>query len=192
MKGIAAILIILLPITLIVLALAVKRQPVDELDRQGLALFNSGDYDAAIKMWQKGLEIDPNSLVILNRIGVALTQKEDFPAARETFLKAIEIDPDYPQSHFNLGLLYLYMENEAKAIEELKETIRAASWYPETHYHLGLIYEKQGKFDLAAEEYVAEVNVNPNCAGAWRRHFILKEKQETQPREREPASRTAE
>jgi tetratricopeptide (TPR) repeat protein len=187
MKGIAAILVVLLPITLIVLVLGVKRPPEDELDKQGLALFNAEDYDGAIKVWEEGLKIAPDSVLLLNRIGVALTQKKDFPAARDTFLKAVKIEPDFAQTHFNLGLLYLYMEDETKAIEELQETLRAASWYPETHYHLGLIYEKQGKLDLAAQEYVAELNVNPNCAGAWRRHFILKERQKSQPQVSEAA-----
>jgi Flp pilus assembly protein TadD len=133
MKGIAAILIVLLPITLIVLVLAAKRQPVDELDRQGLALFNKEDYDGAITTWKKGLEIEPDSVLLLNRIGVALTQKEDFPAARDTFLEAIKINPDYPQSHFNLGLLHMRTGDEAEAVKELKETLRAASWYPEPY-----------------------------------------------------------
>jgi len=176
MKGLALISTILFLLALVILVLVVKRQPVDELDKKGLVLFNTADYDGAIETWEKGLSLEPNSVLLLNRIGVALTQKKDYSAAEDSFLKAIKINPDYPQSHFNLGLLHLRLGNEAQAAGELKETLRCAPWYPETHYHLGLIYEKQGRLDLAEEEYIAEVNVNPNCAKAWRRHFMLKDK----------------
>lgn len=176
MKGMAAILMVLLPLTLVILVVFAKRQPAGDLDKQGLVLFNAADYDGAIETWEKGLEFDPDSVLLLNRIGVAFTQKKDYSAAEDTFLKAIKIDPDYPQSHFNLGLLHLCQGNEPQAVDELKETLRCASWYPETHYHLGLIYEKQGRLDLAEEEYIAELNVNPNCTKAWGRYFILKGK----------------
>ena len=172
----ALILMILLPLSLVILVVFAKRQSVDDLDRQGLALFNAADYDGAIETWEKGLGVDPNSVLLLNRIGVALTQKEDYSAAEATFLRAIKIDPDYAQTHFNLGLLHLRLGREAQATDELKETLRCASWYPETHYHLGLIYEKQGRLDLAEQEYIAEVNVNPACAKAWQRYFIIKDK----------------
>src|ERR1051325_3620696 len=62
-----------------------------------------GDFDAAIKQYQKVVELRPASAEAYNNLAVAEKRKGDFDKAAEAFEKALERKPDYAAALSNRG-----------------------------------------------------------------------------------------
>lgn len=74
---------------------------------RGLAYYNKGQYDQAIKDYNKAIEIDPgNAVAYINR-GFAYRNKGQYDQAIKDYTKAIEIDPGNADAYYNRGFTYL-------------------------------------------------------------------------------------
>jgi len=79
--------------------------------------YASQDYESAIKLYEKAVDLDPNFAMAYARIGISLLAKYWFYEDRnENILvkskyvidKAFEIDPDLPEAHVALGYYYYW------------------------------------------------------------------------------------
>lgn len=86
---------------------AVHAQSIKDLFDQAAQAFYGGDYDTAIKNYEKIIELEPNFAPAYNALGLALKIRG---AADEDvifyFKKAMAIDPNLLPSYDNLGKLY--------------------------------------------------------------------------------------
>jgi len=106
----------------------------------GLAYRSKGDYDRAIKFYQKALKIDlkqlghdhPNVATRYNNMGVAFSRKREYDKAIEYYQKALKIDlkqpgPDHPRvaiGYNNIGLAYKRKGNYDKALEYYQKALK--------------------------------------------------------------------
>ena len=158
---------------------AAKRQREREyvrLDHRGQFALANGMPEQALQTWQKAHTLKPGSVDMINKVGMAQTRLGKHAEAEQSFRRAIALDDDEPQSYFNLALLYLRRKEYPKADLWLRRTLGRADWYPETHYHLGYIRETHGRYQEAADEYLAELNVNPASANGWHGLLSLKKR----------------
>lgn len=146
------------------------------LDRQGMFAMAHDRYVKAEQAWEKALALKPDSVDMINKVGIAQTKLKKFGEAEQSFRRAIARDDNEPKSYFNLGLLFLHQGQYEAAELWLGRALGRADWYPETHYHLGYIQEKRGEYEKAAEEYVAELGVNPASVNAWYGLLSLKKR----------------
>ncbi len=70
---------------------------------EGLNFLHTGDYDQAIKAWQRALDLDPRDALAANNIGVAYMSKNQPALAVPWFRKAVEIDPSLQLARNNLA-----------------------------------------------------------------------------------------
>ena len=69
------------------------------------------------------------------------------------------------------------MNNYDGAVVELKKAVEMAPQRPGTHYKLGDAYFSLSQWDLAAEQFQAEISVDPaNCLAPWKMGSIVLEK----------------
>lgn len=69
---------------------------------KGLAYYNSGNFEEAIKAWQEVIKLNPNNAVAYNNIGSAYNLMQKWDTAIPYFNKAIELNPDFQLAKNNL------------------------------------------------------------------------------------------
>jgi len=81
----------------------------------------------------------------------------------------IEIEPTNIDKLFVLGMLYQKVLDEKyleKAVITFRKIIELNSSYPEVHFQLGQLYEMKGDFFMAEQEYLKEIEINPDHSDA--------------------------
>jgi tetratricopeptide (TPR) repeat protein len=79
------------------------------------------------------------------------------------------IDPNSVWAHELSGEVMESMNNYDGAIVELKKAVEIAPRRPGVHYKLGDAYWTQSQWDAAAEQFQAELAIDPaNCAARWK------------------------
>ena len=73
---------------------------------QGLKYQQIGNIDAALRFYQKAIELDSLYAVAYNDLGVIYEAKGETDRAEESYLSAIKIDPSYLSACTNLALFY--------------------------------------------------------------------------------------
>ncbi|MFN4233657.1 MAG: tetratricopeptide repeat protein [Bacteroidia bacterium] len=69
---------------------------------KGLALYNSGNFEEAIKTWQEVLKLNPNNAIAYNNIGSAYNLMKKWDEAIPYFNKALALNPDFQLAKNNL------------------------------------------------------------------------------------------
>ena len=82
-----------------------------------------GEYEQAIIMYQKELELEPTGLSINMQIGRCYRKMGKFKKAEKYIQKTLKILTFYPKAHYELALLYEDMGKKEKALEHLKITL---------------------------------------------------------------------
>ena len=119
------------------------------------------DVQHALPLYQKALELDPQSSKAALAMAVALTRLRRFDEAKDYYLRALSIDPKNSQAHNNLGLWYDGKGDFAEAERHFLEAIRLKPNSPQAHNNLGMAYGKRGERALAAREFKEAIRLNP-------------------------------
>lgn len=105
---------------------------------EGAKCFEAGNYDGAIEMYKKGLELEPNSAGGYNLLGMGYrfkyntTGDMDYKNKEiEAFQKAIDMDPKFWGAMINLGATYYYMGEKKKAAPYFKKALEIYPNNPE-------------------------------------------------------------
>lgn len=113
LKHIAALLFSLLSISFLFAQEPALKESLTQLKKQarlyrseGLELQKRGDFDRAMGLYQKAIELDPAYAIAYNDLGITYEARGFTERAQESYLKAIEIDPVYLSAYTNLALLY--------------------------------------------------------------------------------------
>jgi len=95
-----------------------KSQNLDALNRRGESLAEEGNLDEAMKLFRKGLEIDPEHAEICNNLGVLHWQQGDTNETLEFLGKAYAADSDRRETVMNLGFVLseLGLTQDAKLV----------------------------------------------------------------------------
>lgn len=92
----------------------------EALFRLGVKYAQQGDHAKARGVFLQALELQPNSVAILNNLGVNALQLGNEPQAERYFRKALSLEPSDADAGFNLGLIELKHGKFAEAGRHLK------------------------------------------------------------------------
>jgi tetratricopeptide (TPR) repeat protein len=105
----------------------------------GNLYYDTGQYQSAIKAYEKSLELHSGDGNIWTDLGVMYRRTKNPQKAIESFNKAIEIEPTHETSRFNKGIVLLYDLNDSDgaiaAWEELLRINPEAKAANGTHIH---------------------------------------------------------
>ncbi len=123
------------------------------------------EYDEAINILKKVLEIDPKNLRGLGLIGLGLMHKEMYDDAMLYFQKVLLIEPSNPFALNNLGFICYKKGIWGEAIEHLSKVAkqtrdRMARLY--ANYYLGLVYYERGMVADAIKFFEEALKLGPN------------------------------
>ncbi|MEP6900096.1 MAG: tetratricopeptide repeat protein [Actinomycetota bacterium] len=110
----------------------------------GLARAQVGEYQEAVKLYEKALANDPGLAVVHQLIADALLQQTDGDPVRieAELKKSIAFAADFLPAHLTLGKLYVRMQRWTEAVVELSEVVRQNPESAEAYYLLGRVYAR--------------------------------------------------
>jgi serine/threonine protein kinase len=112
------------------------------------------DYDTAMAGFQRSLERDSSSALMLNSIGrVYYLGKKDKTTAREYYRRATAAEPGWIAPWVNLGALCLELKDYFAAESALRQAIQINSQKASPHNLLGQVLEEEGRLCEALSEY---------------------------------------
>jgi tetratricopeptide (TPR) repeat protein len=138
--------------------IALDPQMMRAHDNLGLCYDYLGQYDEAVKHYNRAIELNrnqprPSPWPHLN-LGVTLLAQNKLSEAESSLREALRADSRLPQAHYHLGLALDKLGKPDEAIGALEQAAALDATYPDPHYTLGLLYQKQGDKVKAQEAFV--------------------------------------
>jgi tetratricopeptide (TPR) repeat protein len=125
-----------------------------------------GNWEKAIKYYQKVIAIKPDNAEAHNNLGGLYANTDRTKEAETAYKKAIEINPNYAATHNNLGNLYANTDRPKEAESAYKKAIEINPNLAEAHNNLGLLYANTDRPKEAEIVYKKVIEINPNLAEA--------------------------
>ena len=82
-----------------------------------------GEYEEAMRSYQRVLELEPTYASTNSRIGKCYRELKEFEKAEELIQKNLKIEPFNPEAHYEIALVYAAMGDQEKAIEHLNTAL---------------------------------------------------------------------
>ena len=149
----------------------IKEQFLDAYSflRAGMANERTGNYPAAVKAYERGLEVEPENVELLNSMGFALFQQGKSQEAVVALEKALKVDPKHWKAHNNMALASVDLGEFELAEAHYRESL-AIEPQPAIYNDLGFVLERQGLPFEATDMYRKALELDPESAAA---HFNL-------------------
>lgn len=148
------------------------------LNISGDRLFQLEQYDKAILEYQKGLEIEPKNINLINSLGVCYGIIDQVEKAQKEFEKAIALNPTEVMVIYNIGLIHRINEDEDKALLYLKKAHGINQKIFQVELLLGHLLFKKEKWDQALPHLEAATRLDDQSGTAFRMkgEIFLKQK----------------
>ena len=155
-------------------ALAIWNNTVENCPRnyraygsRGMANYDEGQYDAAIKDFDKAIELKSNFPESYNNRGNALNHKGQYDAAIRDYDKAIELKPDYAPAYNNRGNTYYSKGQYDAAIKDYDKALSLKPDDAEAYYNRGNALNRKGQYDAAIRDYDKAIELKSDDAEAY-------------------------
>ncbi len=125
----------------------------EELFDQAEQNYDEGNFEEAIELYSKALEIESNNLNVLINLGLSFYNVDKNDKAITLYKKAISIEPEDFLAWINLGLVYLDEESYEDAIKAFKVASELDSEDPEIWEHLGEAYFYIGEYEKSRQSF---------------------------------------
>ena len=142
---------------------------LDGLERRGDLCFQRGAAAEAEALWQVVLSETPRSVSARNKLAILKMQKGALTEAQQILAAGVAMLPKEASFQYNLALVHHMRRDWPAALAALAVLERLNPDHNRMHYLKGVVLDELGQHDLAAKEFVKELNVNPAALGAWAR-----------------------
>ena len=128
----------------------------------GVIAESEGDHDAAIRNFEKELEIDTESVRTYQRLGdLYSSYSTDFGRAKATLEKALELQPNHVSTLLNYASTLYYLDQLGAATEQFELVVQINPKDLTANYNLALMYEYTGKTQQAINRWKKFLELNP-------------------------------
>ncbi|MBU1975407.1 MAG: tetratricopeptide repeat protein [Nanoarchaeota archaeon] len=147
----------------------------------GNQLYNDGEQDRAMAVYEQALDLEPGNEHVLNNMGMYYAAKGEYQKAEQFFLEAIEMDQYYVIARSNLAIVYHDMGRYDEAIQQLIVLKKIEPENPSHVYDLGIniadLYRTQGIGNLneAISYFEQADNLEPGFLKSKENIIALKE-----------------
>lgn len=153
-----------------------KRRAV-ELFNQAYEAQNEKNYDEAIRLYKKSVEVFPTAEAY-TFLGWAYSFKGEYDLAIAECLAAIAVDAGFGNPYNDIGSYLIAKGNYYDCVRWFKLAMQAVRYearaYP--HFNLATVYEKRGKLIEAAAHYGFALDEQPNYMQAYKALRKVQEK----------------
>lgn len=164
------ILLIFLLYALFAYSVLVTGQPnTEEVFNNTVTYYNTGNvfydsqqYEAAIKKYDKAIEQNPNYTEAYLGRGLAYQALENYTEAIDDFNKTIELDLNLTEAYYNRGKAYYILKQYEKALQDYNNAIELNSSYAEAYTGRGSVYYDSEQYEEAIEDFNKTIELNAN------------------------------
>lgn len=138
-----------------------RAQSADDLYKQASSAFDHGDFEQAVVLYQKVLQLQPDSVPIRTDLGVALAHLGRYAEAIENYQQALKRDPENAAVRLNLALAWYKQADFPKATSELELLHKKSPENRQVLYLLADCYLRLGRNDDVIALLRPEYEANP-------------------------------
>ena len=139
--------------------------PNTEFNR-GLAAFNGGDYDTALRHFSAAVELGHDDADAHNYLGLTHLKQGRIDDAMDCFVMAAHFRPDFAEAYYNLALAAQRRDAHREAVGYLQRALAARADYAEAYTALGASLLVLGDPQQAAAHFGKAVELRPDDAHA--------------------------
>jgi tetratricopeptide (TPR) repeat protein len=146
---------------------------------------NRGEFDKALKDYNKALEIKPDHSPTYHNRANLWNQKGEHDKAIQDYTKSIELDPNSVLTHFSRANTYEKINDNDNAIKDYTKTIQLAKecnnrlvldhhkkMPMQAHFQRGLLLIKKKQYDKAIEDFTKVIELDPKHELAYRNRSV--------------------
>ena len=146
--------------------------PVKAFNGLGLLASRDGNYRQAQTYYHQGLELDPDSTVLMNNLAYSFYQAGDWRQAEELLYEVLSIRPQYTRAIYNLALVHVRARRFERAVELLEQFMEPY----EARNDIGYLAMMAGDDASAEELFQQAIDQAPSYhEAAWRNMDKLKQ-----------------
>lgn len=128
-----------------------------------VALYATGDVEAAKTQYEEAIKIDPKDALAHNNLGNMQRELKDYDGAIASYRKAIELNPKSLNPYVNLGNVLLYSKNQPKeAIAVYQSGLKELPQNTQLESLLATAYERDNNIEGAKGIYNEILKRDPN------------------------------
>lgn len=140
-----------------------KRQQAVNLYDQGLKLYYARDFNQALELFNRALQLDPGCYQALNGKGAAYAFLGKHTEGISLINQALFLKPDFEYAQFNLGLAYELAGSWDKAINAYEKAIKLDPQDAWAYYGIASIYGRQGNVEKTVEYLSKAIKIEPDA-----------------------------
>ncbi|MGB3640767.1 MAG: tetratricopeptide repeat protein [Rivularia sp. (in: cyanobacteria)] len=148
-----------------------KHQTLDKkaelLGEQGKLLFAAEEYETALKVFDKAVEIKPDKHQAWNNRGYALGELGRLEEVIASYDKAVEIKPDKHQAWYNRGYALGKLGRLEEAMASYDKAVEIKPDYHQAWYSRGYALRQLGRLEEAIASYDKAIEIKPDYHQAW-------------------------
>jgi predicted Zn-dependent protease len=133
-------------------------------ENKGDQAYLAGDYETALREYNRSLELGSQKLKVNNNIGNVHFRRGQYELAEKYYRMALDIDPTYLFSINNLALTYVRRQNGAEAGRILSAALLKSPGNVLLLNSLSQVQAKQGDLKGAEASLKKAVEMNPDYA----------------------------
>jgi len=142
----------------------------DPYTTMGIAAYQAGDYEQAIKHYQQALKVNPKYVQACYNLGNTYLAQGKYDLAKDQYLKSISLNHEFIPAYLNLGKIYLDSGRYETAQTVFKEAVKKSPREATAYVGLGLSLHSRYRFHEAREAYERALAIKPEQAEA---HYNL-------------------
>jgi Flp pilus assembly protein TadD len=143
---------------------------VDKIGAEGIAAFQTGNFEGAREAYLRVLKIEPDNLPALVNLGATEYRLGNNAEAERLLRRSLQIEPDNPTAWLNLGIIHLERGEPMRSLAAIAHAVVHAPDDPVARNYLGVAAGRNRWFDAAESELRRAVELQPDYADA---HFNL-------------------
>jgi tetratricopeptide (TPR) repeat protein len=131
------------------------------LNNAGVMAYHNGQYEKALELFRKTIDLDPAMTEAYNNLGLTYTEINEEEKATEAFKKAISLSPELAAAYNNLGYVFYRIGSYREAIEMYNEAIGRSKDSSSAYTNLGNAYYKLEKIEEAIDAWKKALALDP-------------------------------
>ena len=136
----------------------------DRCRLSAIALQKQGRIDDAIRLYQRGLALNPHDAGAYRCLGTAYKMRGRLDLAAACFRRAVELCPAFPEAWNNLGNTLAEQGDSEGAAESFRRAVTAQPTFAGAYFNLGQALCRLGRFDEGISAYQRAISLAPRSA----------------------------
>lgn len=138
-----------------------------QASNQGDLLYQSGDYEGAIKAYSDYLTLYPTDVKSLYNRGRAYEEMELFELSYKDFQAVLEEEPDNLQANLSVGSYHYRKQDYENAAFYFDKAVQSHEDNAQAHFLKARAAHKVGKKDEAMKGYNRAISLDPELGEAY-------------------------